>query len=173
MKTPDTDFFASRFPTRAPPHPRIDFAAFSTKPRPITLADTIIPTAQKIEPKCDPLKGSPRYREGDQARAAVLWCALCDLARRGLADWVARMTAITNRTAAIAEEQRRAEAETAEAARQERLREADKAHRGKINREARDAIQHVMGTLAMNTELAKHIVEAIARGEIPHTKIVY
>ena len=53
------------------------------------------------------------------------------------------------------------------------MREADRAHKGRVNREARDAIQKVMGTLALNTELAKHIVEAIAKGEIPHVRISY
>ena len=77
------------------------------------------------------------------------------------------------RLATIAEEQKRAADIRIQQEAETRRREADKAHRGKINCEARDAIQKVMGTLAMNTELAKHIVEAIARGEIPHTKIVY
>ena len=69
-----------------------------------------------------------------------------------------------------------------EAARQKR--EADKAHRAKINAAARDAIVLRFGSFfvsgqtaeALNgyaEEIATEIVRAIAKGEIPHVRIEY
>jgi hypothetical protein len=52
MKTQNTDFFSVRYPTRAPPTPRIDWGQFCGQ-RPITLVDTIVPDPQEIEPMED------------------------------------------------------------------------------------------------------------------------
>ncbi|PHS13456.1 MAG: hypothetical protein COA78_06885 [Blastopirellula sp.] len=69
--------------------------------------------------------------------------------------------------------------EQKEAARQERIatkkREENKAHTKKINNEALDAIKgdDAMTELGMTEELAKTIIVAIARGEIPNISIAY
>jgi hypothetical protein len=50
-------------------------------------------------------------------------------------------------------------------------READKEHKAKINRQARDAVLK-LGFVA-NEEHATAIVRAIAAGHIPHVSIAY
>ena len=73
--------------------------------------------------------------------------------------------------AAVQRERDRADAvkkaEEAETAR----READKEHRKKINNEALNAINAVLD--ASKSDMARSIVEAIAKGQIPHVKIGY
>ncbi len=49
-------------------------------------------------------------------------------------------------------------------------RESNRSHRAKINR---DAVAAFSSHLTINADLAKKIVEAIARGEIPNVRIVY
>jgi hypothetical protein len=74
-----------------------------------------------------------------------------------------------NRLAAIEQERKRAADEQAAIAAETAKREADKKHRAKINNEALAAIV----ALGVGDELAKAVVAAIARGEVPHTKMVY
>lgn len=73
--------------------------------------------------------------------------------------------------AAVIRERERVEAakkaEDAETAK----READTAHRKKINNEALNAINAVLD--ASKSDMARGIVEAIAKGQIPHVKIIY
>lgn len=54
-------------------------------------------------------------------------------------------------------------------------READKNHKKKINNEALDAIEEIYGAYhgEKNEELCRKIVEAIARGKVPHVSIKY
>jgi colicin import membrane protein len=73
------------------------------------------------------------------------------------------------RLAAIEEERRRHDAETAETARQARLREADKEHRRKFNGEAVTALT----ALGFTSGQCKTIIEAVARGGIPHMRMDY
>jgi hypothetical protein len=60
--------------------------------------------------------------------------------------------------------------EQAAASAAQKKREADRAHRGKINRKATDAL---MVAAALTEETAQAIVVAIARGEIPAVSIAY
>jgi hypothetical protein len=71
--------------------------------------------------------------------------------------------------AAIENERKRVAEEAAVAASATAKREADKKHRAVFNNEALTAIV----ALGVETELAKTVIAAIARGEIPHTKMVY
>jgi hypothetical protein len=71
--------------------------------------------------------------------------------------------------AAIEAERKRVADEAARVAAETARREADKAHRAKINNEALAAIV----LLGSESELAKAIVSAIARGGVPHIKIEY
>lgn len=52
-------------------------------------------------------------------------------------------------------------------------READTAHRKKINNETLAAIVAVLNTTISPTDQAKSVIQAIAKGEIPHVKISY
>lgn len=54
-------------------------------------------------------------------------------------------------------------------------REKDKNHKKKINNEALDAIEEIYGAYhgEKNEELCRKIVEAIARGKVPHVSIKY
>lgn len=82
---------------------------------------------------------------------------------------LARIETITPAEQAVAAERQRAEdARKAEEAATEK-REASKRHVAKINREVLAAIV----ALFIPEPTAKKIVEAIAKGEIPHTKISY
>jgi hypothetical protein len=74
-----------------------------------------------------------------------------------------------NRLAAIEQERKRVADEKAREAAETAKREADKKHRARINNEALAAIV----ALGIDAELAKTVVAAIARGEVPHTKMVY
>jgi colicin import membrane protein len=74
-----------------------------------------------------------------------------------------------NRLAAIEQERKRVADEAAQVAAETAKREADKKHRAKINNEALAALEK----LGVETELAKTVIAAIARGEVPHTKMVY
>jgi hypothetical protein len=74
-----------------------------------------------------------------------------------------------SRLAAIEQERKRAADEQAAIAAETAKREADKKHRAKINNEALAALV----LLGVETELAKTVIAAIARGEVPHTKMVY
>lgn len=74
-----------------------------------------------------------------------------------------------NRLAAIEQERKRAADEQAAIAADTAKREADKKHRAKINNEALAALEKI----GVETELAKTVIAAIARGEVPHTKMVY
>lgn len=73
------------------------------------------------------------------------------------------------RLAAVEEERKRVEAENAEIARQAKLREDDKAWRGKINREVVAALL----VCGLSEEHAKAVVVALAKDQIPHVSIVY
>jgi len=74
-----------------------------------------------------------------------------------------------NRLAAIEAERKRVADEAAQVAAETARREADKKHRAKINNEALAALV----LLGVETELGKAVIGAIARGEVPHTKMVY
>lgn len=66
------------------------------------------------------------------------------------------------------EAERKAEAEAAA------KREADKKHRAKINNEAIDALVTVLaGDTYLARTAATAIIEAIAKGTVPHVKISY
>lgn len=71
--------------------------------------------------------------------------------------------------AAVEAERKRVADEAARVAAETAKREADKKHRAKINNEALAAL----AALGVETELAKTVIAAIARGEVPHTKMVY
>jgi hypothetical protein len=72
--------------------------------------------------------------------------------------------------AAAEAERRRQQQEAAEAAEQARRREANIAHRRKINGEALAPLVLVHG---LTEEQAKRVISAIAKGEVPHVKITY
>lgn len=75
--------------------------------------------------------------------------------------------------AAQKERDRQAEVMARESA-EKAKREADKAHKAKINNEALGAIAGVIvDSIVNSTEASRMIVEAIAKGQIPHVKIVY
>lgn len=71
---------------------------------------------------------------------------------------------------AVEIERRRVQAEKRDEEEEARLREANKKHRARVNREAAEAIREITRC----TELAaKNVVTAIALGKIPHVKISY
>lgn len=70
---------------------------------------------------------------------------------------------------AIEAERKRVADEAAKVAAETAKREADKKHRAKINNEVLAALT----LLGVEAELGKAIVGAIAKGEVPHTKIAY
>lgn len=74
-----------------------------------------------------------------------------------------------NRLAAIEAERKRAADETARIAAEAAKREANTKHRAKINNEALAAFV----ALGVDADLAKAVVAAIAKGEVPHTRIAY
>lgn len=81
-----------------------------------------------------------------------------------------------DRLAAIANERRLIEEERLAAARDAAAREANQKHRLKINQEAQDAIVRILlrnGVSGSGVPLAHEIVSAIAKGLIPHTRIIY
>jgi colicin import membrane protein len=71
--------------------------------------------------------------------------------------------------AAIEAERKRVADEAARMARETAAREADKAHRAKINNAAMAALEQILPS----KDLAKAVITAIAKGEIPHIKIEY
>ncbi len=71
--------------------------------------------------------------------------------------------------AAIEAERKRVADEQAKVAAETAAREADKAHRAKINREA----MAVIGKIVTDQTIARLVIEAIARGNVPHVKIEY
>jgi hypothetical protein len=71
--------------------------------------------------------------------------------------------------AAIEAERKRVVDEQAKVAAETAAREADKAHRGKINREA----MAVIGKIVTDQTIARLVIEAIARGNVPHIRIEY
>ena len=81
--------------------------------------------------------------------------------------------------AASIAERRRQEAEAARTREEAADRERNVAHRRKINREARDAIAKVLANLPPDSGIesdvsaAQAIVEALAKGQIPHCKMEY
>lgn len=82
------------------------------------------------------------------------------------------------RLAAIKEEQDRVEGLRIQQEAETRRREADKQHRARINREARDAIVKAINSVKGSSSepemtAAKAIVEAIAKGEVPNVRITY
>lgn len=79
------------------------------------------------------------------------------------------------RDAAAKAERDRIEQERKDAEQAAAKREADKKHRAKINNEALNGIVSACSSpeLAMNQEIAKAVVEAIAKGLVPHVKISY
>jgi len=89
----------------------------------------------------------------------------------------AEMKADRDKKNAVQAEKDRAAAEKQREQEATAKREANKKHKTKINREARDAIKaHAYfqdSTDDMAFQIATQIVEAIARGEIPHVKIEY
>lgn len=74
-----------------------------------------------------------------------------------------------DRTAAIEAERKRVADAAAKDAADKARREKDKAHRAKLNNEALAALT----ALGVETELAKAVIAAIARGEVPHVSIEY
>lgn len=70
---------------------------------------------------------------------------------------------------AIEAERKRVADEAAKVAAETGMREADKKHRAKINNE----VLWALALLGVEAELGKAIVGAIAKGEVPHTKIAY
>lgn len=52
-------------------------------------------------------------------------------------------------------------------------RERNTRHKGKINSEVREALYNLLLECPGNTEAAQKLVEAIARGKIPHVSIKY
>lgn len=68
------------------------------------------------------------------------------------------------------DEKRKAEEESERQRAENERRAANKAHRGSINREVRDAL---MATAWLTSEQATECVKAIASGNIPHTNIAY
>ena len=73
------------------------------------------------------------------------------------------------RQAAIEAERRRVSEEKAKAEAEDAARAANRRHRERINREARDALV----ALSLTTEHAALILNAIAAGKVPHVKITY
>lgn len=74
-----------------------------------------------------------------------------------------------NRLASIEAERKRVADEAARVAAETAKREADKKHRAKINNEVLAALT----LLGVADELGKAIVGAVAKGEVPHTRISY
>lgn len=75
-----------------------------------------------------------------------------------------------NRLASIEAERKRVADEAARVAAETAKREADKKHKSKINNEV---LAGLIARSGVDEEIGKAIVAAIARGEVPHTKIAY
>ena len=89
------------------------------------------------------------------------------------ADKAAAEKIVAEEAAAIRERQRIEAERRAEAAATAK-READKEHRAKINRHALDAINEIIEAFqATGNSPSQAIIEAIARGKIPHVSISY
>lgn len=101
----------------------------------------------------------------DAAEAARIEQAA--LAERDAKD--AAEAAERRQAAAIEAERKRVADEQGALAAETAKREADKKHRAKINNEALAAVV----ALGVDAELAKAVIAAIARGEVPHTRISY
>lgn len=72
---------------------------------------------------------------------------------------------------AAQEERDRQAAEEKRKSDEEAQRSADKEHRGKINRKIVDALREL--SIGLSEDQMKDIVISIAKGQIPHTKIIY
>jgi hypothetical protein len=115
---------------------------------------------QRVErEKADAIARAERAEADQKAYAAAVEQEAKEAAERAEQS---RLAAIENERKRVAEEAAVAAAATAK-------READKKHRAKINNEALAAIV----ALGVETELARTVIAAIARGEVPHTKMVY
>jgi len=78
-----------------------------------------------------------------------------------------RLQAIEDERARVAEIERQTQEQTAK-------READRKHKARIHREARDAIADALAEASPDNQgIAEAIVSAIARGLVPHTRISY
>ena len=77
----------------------------------------------------------------------------------------------SDKAAAVQAEKDRADAEKLREKQEAEKREANKKHRAKINNAVKDAL--VNNNVGLNNEVAQLVVEAIARGGIPHVTISY
>lgn len=109
--------------------------------------------------KADAIARAERAEAEKKAAAAKAEQAAKDAAEAAERN---RLAAIEQERQRVADEKARADAETAK-------READKKHRAKINNEVLAALT----LLGVEAEIGKSIVGAIAKGEIPHTRISY
>jgi hypothetical protein len=131
--------------------------------------------AREAQAKRETAEAEARAAQAEKARIAAGEKAKEDAriaAERAAADKKTAEEAAAKRERDRIEAEKRTEAEATA------KREADKAHRAKINREA---MQRLMGVVsphsivdpAATAALVKAVVEAIARGEVPHIKISY
>lgn len=98
--------------------------------------------------------------------------AKADAAKAEQEKKVAAERAEREKREAVEAERKRQEDEKAKAEAERQKRESDKAHHEKINSEARDDIMLALGD-GYSEELAKSVVEAIAKGKIRNVKIQY
>lgn len=75
--------------------------------------------------------------------------------------------------AAVMVERKRAEDKAKAEAAETAMREADKKHKAKIHNEIKEALQAVVDKGDIKDDVIKDIIVAIAKGEIPHVKIIY
>ena len=87
-----------------------------------------------------------------------------------LRSWLAAQRAAEQAKRESDEAKRKAEEEAERKRAEEALRVADLAHRGRINREARDAF---IAEARLTEEQATACVKAISTNSIPHIKIIY
>jgi colicin import membrane protein len=116
-------------------------------------------------------RAAAKRQEEAEARATAAEQARVDAEARAVREREeATAQAERDRQQAIADERRRVEQVAARDRAAADKRAADKAHRGKINRTAADAL---MAAAFLTEETAQLVVAAIARGEIPAVSIAY
>lgn len=104
-------------------------------------------------------RAAERQRRDAEERAARAEAAAAEAARRAEADRIAAVEAERRRVAQAEEAARQAEA----------ARAADRAHRGRINKAAADALV----ALGLPDDLARQVVTAIVAGSVPAVSIRY
>lgn len=115
-----------------------------------------------------------REKHEAEQRAAAEKQARIDAENKAKADAkAAAEKAEADKKAAIEKERAENEAKAKAEADAAAKREADTKHKAKINNEAMAAIAKIAGETPVKDNPAKRIVEAIAKGEIPHVKVVY